>query len=335
MSMNVSYLYSLLAVVVLGLIAYAGAAIGLEVIFGIVIPYLAILVFFAGFINKVLDWAKSPVPFRITTTCGQQQSYQGIFKQSKIDNPSTTGGVIIRMLLEVLLFRSLFRNTRVEFKGKKVSYKWVLWLWLFAILFHYSFLVVLIRHLRFFVEPTPFFVTALETVDGMLQIGLPGLFLSGVMLLGAAILLLGRRILLPKMNYISRPADYFPLFLIIGIALTGLLMRHFTKVDIVQVKELTLGLAAFHPGIPEDGVGGNIFYVHLFYVSLLFAYIPFSKIMHAAGIFLSPTRNLANNNRMKRHINPWNPQVKIHTYEAYEEDFRDKMKEAGIPVEKE
>jgi hypothetical protein len=57
--------------------------------------------------------------------------------------------------------------------------------------------------------------------------------------------------------------------------------------------------------------------------------------MHVAGIFLSPTRNLANNNRMKRHINPWNPQVKIHTYEAYEEDFRDKMKEAGIPVEKE
>jgi len=332
--MNVSYLYSLLAVVVLGLIAYAGAAIGLEVLFGIIIPYLAVLVFFAGFVNKVLDWAKSPVPFRITTTCGQQQS-QDIFKQSKIDNPSTTGGVIIRMLLEVLLFRSLFRNTRAEFNGKKVSYKWVVWLWLFAFLFHYSFLVILIRHLRFFVEPTPFFVKGLETVDGMLQIGLPGLFLSGVLLLGAATLLLFRRILLPKMNYISRPADYFPLFLIIAIALTGLLMRHFTKVDIVQVKELTLGLAAFHPGIPEDGVGGNIFYVHLFYVSLLFAYIPFSKIMHAAGIFLSPTRNLANNNRMKRHINPWNPQVKIHTYEAYEEDFRDKMKEAGIPVEKE
>ena len=331
--MNVSYLYSLLAVIVLGLIAYVGAAIGLEALFGIVIPYLAFLVFILGFINKVLDWAKSPVPFRITTTCGQQKSFDWI-KQSKIDNPTTTTGVIIRMLLEILLFRSLFRNTRVEINGKKVSYKWVVWLWLFAIMFHYSFLVVVIRHLRFFVEPVPFFVSALETVDGMLQIGLPGLFLSGVMLLGAATLLLLRRILLPKMNYFSRAADYFPLFLIIGIAVTGLLMRHFTKVDVVKVKELTLGLATFHPGIPEDGVGA-LFYVHLFFVSLLVAYIPFSKIMHMGGVFLSPTRNLANNNRMKRHINPWNPSVKIHTYEEYEEHFRDKLKEAGIPVEKE
>jgi nitrate reductase gamma subunit len=331
--MNVSYLYSLLAVVVLGLIAYAGAAVGLEVIFGIVIPYLAVLAFFVGFVNRVMDWAKLPVPFRIPTTCGQQQS-QEIFKQSKIDNPSTTGGVIVRMLLEILLFRSLFRNNRVEFNGERVSYKWVVWLWLFAILFHYSFLVVLVRHLRFFVEPVPFFVTALEAVDGMLQIGLPGLFLSGAALLAAATLLLLRRILLPKMNYISRAADYFPLFLIIGIALTGILMRHFAKVDVVHVKELTLGLATFHPGLPEEGIGG-LFYVHIFFVSILFAYIPFSKIMHMGGVFLSPTRNLPNDNRMKRHINPWNPDVKIHTYEEYEEHFRDKLKEAGIPVEKE
>jgi len=331
--MNVSYLYSLLAVIVLGLIAYAGAAVGLEGLFGIFIPYLAVLVFLVGFINHVLDWAKSPVPFRITTTCGQQQS-QDFFKQAKIDNPSTTRGVIIRMILEILLFRSLFRNSRVEFNGEKISYKWVVWLWLFALLFHYSFFVVVIRHLRFFLEPSPFFVGALETVDGMLQIGLPGLFLSGVALLGGAVLLLLRRILLPKMNYISRPADYFPLFLIIGIALTGILMRYFTKVDVVKIKELTLGLASFHPGIPDGGVSA-LFYVHLFFVSILVAYIPFSKLMHMGGIFLSPTRNLANNNRMKRHINPWNPDVKIHTYDEYEDDFREKMKEADIPVEKE
>jgi hypothetical protein len=57
--------------------------------------------------------------------------------------------------------------------------------------------------------------------------------------------------------------------------------------------------------------------------------------MHIGGVFLSPTRNLANNNRMVRHINPWNAPVKVHTYEEYEDDFRDKMKAAGIPVEKE
>ena len=49
---------------------------------------------------------------------------------------------------------------------------------------------------------------------------------------------------------------------------------------------------------------------------------------------MSPTRNLANNSRVKRHVNPWNYPVKIHTYDAYEDDFREKMIEAGLPVDK-
>jgi len=93
--MNVNYLYSLLAVVVLGLVAYVGAGTaGLQGVFGIFIPYLAVVIFIAGFIHRVLDWAKSPVPFRIPTTCGQQQSLDW-FEQNKIDNPSTMFGVIV------------------------------------------------------------------------------------------------------------------------------------------------------------------------------------------------------------------------------------------------
>lgn len=95
-----------------------------------------------------------------------------------------------------------------------------------------------------------------------------------------------------------------------------------------------MGLATFHAGIPEGGLGA-LFYVHLFLVCILAAYIPFSKLMHMGGVFLSPTRNLANNSRAKRHINPWNPEVKFHTYDEYEDDFREKMIEAGLPVEKE
>ncbi|MFP3981153.1 MAG: sulfate reduction electron transfer complex DsrMKJOP subunit DsrM [Desulfobacterales bacterium] len=333
--MNVAYLYSLIAVVVLGLIAYAGVeAAGLDVLFGVVIPYLALIVFLIGFANKVLDWTKSAVPFKIPTTLGQQKSLDWV-RHNRFDSPYTTAQVVVRMLLEILLFRSLFKNTRVGFgKGQRIAYKWVIWLWLFAILFHYSFFVVVLRHLRFFAEPVPFFVSFLEKIDGMLQILLPNLFLSGVVLLGGALLLLLRRVLLPKMVYLSKPADYFPLFLIIGIAVTGLMMRYLDKVDVVRVKELTMGLATLQPGIPEGGISG-LFYVHLFFVSILVAYIPFSKIMHMGGVFLSPTRNLANNTRAKRHVNPWNYPVKTHTYEEYEEDFRDKMKEAGIPVEKE
>ena len=94
-----------------------------------------------------------------------------------------------------------------------------------------------------------------------------------------------------------------------------------------------MGLASFSPTIPE-GIG-VIFYIHLFLICVLFAYFPFSKLMHMGGVFLSPTRNMVNNSRAVRHINPWNYPVHVHTYEEYENDFREKMKKAGLPVEKE
>jgi nitrate reductase gamma subunit len=133
-------------------------------------------------------------------------------------------------------------------------------------------------------------------------------------------------------RYISLAADFFPLFLILGIAFTGILMAYFTKTNVAAVKELAMGLVTFRPTIPE-GIGA-LFYVHLFFVSVLLAYFPFSKLMHLGGIFLSPTRNLTTDTRAVRHVNPWNYPVKIHTYEAYEDDFREKMVEAGLPVEK-
>jgi hypothetical protein len=67
---------------------------------------------------------------------------------------------------------------------------------------------------------------------------------------------------------------------------------------------------------------------------VLLAYFPFSKLMHFGGIFLSPTRNLTTNSRAVRHINPWNYPVQIHSYEEYEEEFREKMVDVGLPVDK-
>src|SRR3989339_248202 len=245
--MNQKYLIPLTTVFLLFLVAYTGVeGAGLHRFFGIVIPYLAVLAFLAGFVYKVLGWASSAVPFRIPTTCGQQKSLPWI-KQNCIDNPDTSTGVCLRMVLEIFLFRSLFRNTKAAFNrndSNKLSYSWEIFLWIGALAFHYSFLV-----------------------------------------------------------------------------------------DIFGIKELTMGLATFSPVIPE-GVGG-LFYAHLFLVSILFAYFPASKLMHLGGIFLSPTRNMANNTRAKRHVNPWNYDVKTHTYEEYEDHFREKMIEAGLPVDKE
>ncbi len=326
--------FSLLSVVALVLAVFLGVkAAGLTYFFGVVIPYIAIFTFIGGFTYRILKWARTPVPFSIPTTAGQQKSLPWI-KHSKLDNPSTPAGVVGRMILEVLLFRSLFRNTKLEkYDGPKLAYQWEKWLWLFAILFHYSFLVIFVRHLRFFTEPVPGFVHALDSVDGMLQIGLPGLYISDLVFIAAVTFLFLRRVVIPQVRYISLPADYFPLFLLLALGVSGILMRYFTKVDILKVKELALGIVTFHPVIPE-GIG-VLFFIHLFLICTLFIYFPFSKLMHLGGVFLSPTRNMPNDSRIIRHINPWNYPVKTHTYEEYEDHFREKMIEAGLPVEKE
>jgi nitrate reductase gamma subunit len=309
--------------------------IHLEWLFGIVIPYLAVIIFFVGIVYRVVQWGKSPVPFRIPSTCAQQKSLPWIKYgyAEKLDNPVSTAGVVGRMILEVLFFRSLFRSTKMQFgDGTRIKYASSKWLWLAAMGFHYCFLIVLIRHLRFFTEPNPFFVKIIENIDGFFQFFLPVVYQSGLLLGAALTYLLLRRLLDPKVRYVSLPADYFPIFLILTIAGTGILMRYVLKADVVSIKELTMGLVAFQPKIPE---GINVlFYIHLFLVSVLFAYFPFSKLMHMGGVFLSPTRNLSNNNRAVRHINPWNPPLKYHTYEAYEDDFREKMIGVGLPVEK-
>ncbi|RJX28535.1 MAG: menaquinol oxidoreductase [Desulfurivibrio sp.] len=324
-----------MAVLALIVVAFLGGKVtGLQYLLGVVLPYLAFGVFIVGFCSRVLNWAKSPVPFRIPTTCGQEKSLPWI-KQDRLDCPSTTLEVWGRMFLEIVLFRSLFKNTKAEiYDGPKLVYGSSKSLWLFALLFHYSFLVIVLRHLRLFTEPIPFFVPLIEFADGMLQIGAPRLYLTDSIFLLAIAFLFLRRVSLRQIRYISLPADYFPLFLIFAIGVTGLLMRYVYRVDITAVKQITAGLAAFSPTLPA-GIHA-IFFVHVTLVCALMIYFPFSKLMHMGGVFLSPTRNMANNNRAVRHINPWNdPAIKPHSYAAYEDDFREFMKDAGIPVEKE
>ena len=338
--MNKKYTISFVAVFVLILLAWTGSAAGLEVLFGIIFPYLAVICFIGGLIYKILGWSRSPVPFRIPTTAGQQKSMPWI-EPSRIDNPTTKGAVVVRMILEIVLFRSLFRNTRMKLKEGKLAYQLEIFLWVGALAFHYAFFTVLVRHLRFFTEPVPFFVRLLEEVDSFfrievlqdfIQVGVPSVYLSGLVLLAALVYLLVRRLFVANVKYISLASDFFPLFLIIGIAATGILMRYFMKIDVTAAKELAMGLVTFRPHIPHNI--GSVFYVHLFLVSVLLAYFPFSKLMHMAGIFLSPTRNLTTDTRARRHVNPWNYPVKVHTYEEYEDDFREKMIEAGLPVDK-
>ncbi len=331
------YAFSVLAVNAVILIAWLGSQIpGMQYLFGVVLPYLAMMVFLGGFVYKVVQWAKSPVPFSIQTSCGQGKSLDFI-KHNKLESPNTTSEVIARMALEILTFRSLFRNTKSEiYDGPKVTYESSKWLWLFALIFHYSFLVIVVRHLRLFLTPVPEWVAWLEMGDGLMEIGAPTLYMTDVFILLGVGYLFGRRLWSRHVRYISLINDYFPLVLIFAIAFTGILMRYFlrTDIDIVNIKSLAVGLVTFSPTIGTEI--GAIFYIHLFLVCVLLVYFPFSKLMHFGGVFLSPTRNMKNNTRAVRHINPWNdPDIKPHSYAGYEDDFREFMVDAGLPVDKE
>jgi nitrate reductase gamma subunit len=325
--------YALVAVMVLASLAFLGGETGfLRPLFGVILPGVALVTFVLGLAYRVILWSRSPVPFRIPTTCGQQKSLPWI-KAGWLESPSTTPGVIARMALEVALFRSLFRNTKVALRGgPMLVYGENKVLWLGALAFHWSFLIIFLRHLRFFMEPVPGFVNVLSSMDGFFQVGAPVLYVTDVIIVAALLYLLLRRLRDPQVRYLSLFADYLPLFLLLGLVLSGIWMRYFTRIDTVAVKQLALGFVTFSPVIPREV--GPLFFVHLFLLAVLVAYFPFSKLMHMGGVFLSPTRNLANTNRMRRHVNPWNSPVKVHTYEEWEDEFRDKIKAAGLPLDK-
>lgn len=317
-------------------ITYVGVAVaGLNVFFGIILPYIAIAVFIVGVVCRIIKWAKSPVPFNIVTTCGQEKSLDFI-KTNPIDNPTTRAGVVVRMILEVTVFRSLFRNSKAELtEDGDIKYQWEKWLWIFALLFHWGMFFTLLRHFRFFTANVPAWVGWIENVDGVFMVDLHPIYLTGFMMVGGLVLLLLRRLYIGKVRYISLLNDYFPLCLLIGIGVMGMVMRYtdFGHVNINAVGDLMVSLVTFHPAIPAEPIGAA-FYMHLALVCTLLIYFPMGKLMHAIGIFMSPTRNMINNSRAKRHINPWNPVVEFHYYSDYEDEFREKMVKVGLPVDK-
>ncbi len=332
-------LVSFILVVFLIFIAWVGAGVlGWQSLFGIVIPYACFLVFVIGLIYRIVNWAKSPVPYKIPTVCGQNKSLKWVRRSLKdrLESPFYTWEVVLRMFFEIVFFRSLFRNLRADLQEKRLIYGSAKWLWLGAILFHWSFFIILLRHLRLFTNPVPSVIQGLDYLDSFIQtFGVPPVYITDILILAGLTFLLLRRLVDSKVSYLSYGSDFFPLFLILGIVITGVLMRYAIKVDLYGVKQLTLGLATLHPGIPAGAKIGAIFYIHLFLVSTLAAYFPFSKLVHMVGVFFSPTRNMANNNRAVRHVNPWEYPVKHYTYYEYQEKFKDKMQEAGIPLDEE
>ena len=192
--------------------------------------------------------------------------------------PMTRGGVVWRMLREVTLFESLYRANK--------------WIWLFGWLFHVALAVVLARHLRYFMDP----------VWGLIEIAQPfGVYAGFAMLAGLAGLW-ARRFLVERIRYISTVSDHLMLALLVAIAVSGLAMKFVVRTDIVAVKAFMLGLMVFDwQPLPADPV----LLVHLALVAALMAIFPASKLLHAPGVFFSPTRNQVDDSRERRHVTAW------------------------------
>lgn len=192
--------------------------------------------------------------------------------------PLGTGGVVLRMAREVVFFESLFKAN--------------LWTWGLGWLFHASLALVLLRHLRYFTEPVWSWVALIQPF---------GMYAGITMLLGVAGLW-ARRLFVERIRYISTPSDHLMLVLLLAIALSGLTMTFAAHTDVIAVKGFFLGLMNFNWQALPSSVA---LYLHLLMVALLLLVFPVSKLLHAPGVFFSPSRNQADNPREKRHLAAW------------------------------
>ena len=233
---------------------------------------LATLFMLGGLARKARQYRATPAPLKIPVTPA----------------PKSTGGVVLRLAKEVVLFSSLFRSNK--------------WTWLFGWLFHVSLVVAFIRHLRYIIDPEgP--LGFMMPVIGLWIVQTAGQYAAFGMLIGLGGLL-ARRFLVARVRYISAPSDYLMLILIMLIAFSGFMMSFVPgfAVDIVAVKVFMLGILNFNlQELPE----GMPLVVHLILVAVLGFVLPISKLLHIPGVFYSPTRNQVDNPREKRHIADW------------------------------
>lgn len=220
-----------------------------------VLYYAAGLILLGGLVARLVGWGRTPVPLPVPTTPA----------------PTTRPGVVLRMAREVALFESLWRSQKA--------------LWLFAMLFHVGLLLVTLRHLRYLL-PEGALGPLWELVVFVQPFGVYG----GMAMAAGLVGLLGRRLMLPRLKAISRGSDLLMLALLIAIGASGLAMKFAVPTDIVAVKAFFLGLATFDwQPLPAD----PLLLGHLLLVALLMAVFPFSKLLHAPGVFFSPGRNQA------------------------------------------
>ncbi len=149
--------------------------------------------------------------------------------------------------LDVFFFRRLFANDKILWPGS----------WLF----HLAFFLVILRHLRYFLQPVPDCISAIQ----------PFVVFAGYVLFIALLYILCVRLVSGKKRYISY-SNYFILTVLLLTSLSGLMMRNFFRPDLLQTKAFILGTLTFSP---EPAPSGMLFSLHFLMALLLLPYVPF------------------------------------------------------------
>jgi nitrate reductase gamma subunit len=232
--------------------------------------YVAAAILVIGLAYRIMVYARTPQPLKIPTTPA----------------PMTRTGVVWRMAKEVTVFESLFKSNK--------------WIWLFGWLFHFSLLLVLLRHLRYFIEPVWFWVTLIQPFGKYAAFGM----LAGLAGLWA------RRVLVDRVRYISSLSDHLMLALLVSIGASGAAMKFVpaAHTNVIAVKAFFLGLMRFDwQPLPADPA----LLVHLALVAALMIIFPISKLLHVPGVFFSPTRTMIDNVREQRYVQGWSATMDV------------------------
>jgi nitrate reductase gamma subunit len=178
--------------------------------------------------------------------------------------PTTRAGVGLRLARETVLFESLWKASPAT--------------WVLAWPFHVGLAVVLLGHLRFFTEGWWLWVLHLAAWG----------WLASAATLAGLLGLWGRRLAVDRVRYISAPSDHLMLALLVALVASGMALKYLDPVDLLATKGFVRGLLTLDLApLPAHG----LLVLHLGLVAALLAVFPFSKLLHAPGLYLSPTRN--------------------------------------------
>jgi nitrate reductase gamma subunit len=225
-------------------------------IIGEIVPYIAVAIFVMGMAWRVKTWMGAPVPFQITL----------------FPAPDSSVGRVTAIGKELLFFSSLRRGGSGG-----------LWFWAWSM--HIMLAMIIMGHVVGI-----YYLTHQFTLVGLTEAAssrLSAFFgtVAGIGFFVALVALLYRRLTVPEVKRLSDPADYFDIALLLGVLVTGMMMRApGVDADLPAIRAYLGSLIMFQPmPMPHEG----IFAVHFFLVNLFLIYFPFSKLVHLAGFFVN------------------------------------------------